>query len=238
MRRPGRKHNPNAKRNQTTLAGRGKIVCVCRTRDEWSVCDRRNSCPGPDLVIEGQTLRKRELMRLTDIELSPLGILYGRGVIDQQSFDAGCYYGAIRTLFRKGWSLSEGTCEAIYQRMVAGGIDDNSGGRYVSGDIDRPTLADVARGELDRHETEAGLTRTQRGFAGRIADGQFLDVITKIANRTYDARFSPATETTPLVQIAGQPVGRDNMKTLGRLADIYVRLARVEPRLKAASLAA
>jgi hypothetical protein len=97
--KPGRKYNPNSRRNQTTRAGRRGDV---------------------DLGSARLRLKKLRATGRADVEMTPAGVLYGRDLIDRHQYDA---LGFVTALFHR-ISLAMGrqiSVAALWRGLLAAG---------------------------------------------------------------------------------------------------------------------
>jgi hypothetical protein len=97
--KPGRKYNPNAKRHQTTRAGRRGDV---------------------DLGSARLRLKKLRATGRADVEMTPAGILYGRDLIDRHQYDALGFVTALlhRVALAMGRQIS---VAALWRGLLAAG---------------------------------------------------------------------------------------------------------------------
>ncbi|MGD9613788.1 MAG: hypothetical protein AB7H90_01175 [Alphaproteobacteria bacterium] len=215
---PGRKSNAEAKSRQPTRQGRAE--------------------PEIDPVVDIARNLRQAVTGRADLPNTPLGALYGRGVVNAEGYAAGLYLLSLIELWRRGTGLNQASCEALYHRLVAGSIDADArsaAGRHLSDDVDRPTTADAAQDEIARYK--AALERHQRALVHDIVTGAWPRSL--VAACASNAVFWPPTETTPLVLIGGRIRQRD-LHALQEISEDFRRLAALDPvpRLKKASLAA
>jgi hypothetical protein len=95
----GRPRKANARRRQTTKAGRS---------------------PPPDFGTS--QLRKHKLVLAGSViaEADCLSVLYGRKLIDEAAFRARRRYAFLTALARRGWGLQEGSVNDLWRRLIAG----------------------------------------------------------------------------------------------------------------------
>jgi hypothetical protein len=165
MRHRGRKSNPNAKRRQTTRAGRRA---------------------DPDAVVQLAKRRRARLTLRADLEPTPLGVLLGRNVISRQQYDAALYYAALVAIWRKAFGLSDGSVEPMYRRFLAGQVDGNTG----AGDATVRTVADLAAREISRFDSL--LSVPARDVVRAIGDGTWLPCVATLVQ--HDIRFAKGAE--------------------------------------------
>ena len=120
MARPGRPRQANARRRKTTRAGRA---------------------PEPDRG----TVEIRQFRRLAgghlDTEITPLSLLFSRGLVDQQALDAGQKYAATVAIARFALGLPQDSVASLWRRLVAGGtVDGDVPGYRLPTDEGRPRV--------------------------------------------------------------------------------------------------
>jgi len=129
--RVGRKHNPEAKRNQTTREGQGRVPgpgtkCGCCGLPTSLTVRRRLALTGADDLGED----------------FPLDALLRLGFITQAEHDEGMRFAAL------AWSLYgapfAGT-EKLYERMISGVVDGEYGPRREAAADDEARATEMAR---------------------------------------------------------------------------------------------
>lgn len=219
--------NPNGNRTETTRKGRQS--CQCRSRSEYLVCPYRFGCPGPDLVVSDLKKHRMDMTTREDLPVTPLAVLYGRGVLDRRLYDAGLYYQAVLTLWRHGANLNEGSVAAIYDRLMAN-PDRTSA---PSADLGR-TIADSAKDEV--LAMERGMAERQIGLARSVVNGDWHGSISAIvAGRvTYAAVDSGGIA----IQTGADTMRPEHHRALIEIRGAFAALAKHPQRLRAATLAA
>jgi hypothetical protein len=123
-RKRGRPYNPNAKRHQTTRAGRRGDV---------------------DLGTARLRLKKLRATGRTDVEMTPAGILFGRELIDRYQYDSLAFV----TMLLRRVARSMGrqfTVDALWRGLLAAGSPPSSFVPSIIGDSNaRLTLARICR---------------------------------------------------------------------------------------------
>jgi hypothetical protein len=90
-------------------------------------------------------------------EADCLGVLYGRKLISEDAFRAGRNYALLTALARRSWSLSEGSVNALWHRLISGTVEDIGTPRPVWADSSTDSI-ELARMALARRSITAPMT--------------------------------------------------------------------------------
>jgi len=143
MARPGRKPSANAKRRQTTRAGQG------RTADDKGTAELRH--------------HKRAATGRTDLPIEPLGLLYGRGKIEEAEYRAGQRLEAAR---RGSFGHDTAAPRTVYgDRLARGAADQWAARQLASADVSEDSLRREARAEAEYDRLLGALHRCGRAVA-------------------------------------------------------------------------
>jgi len=127
-RRSGRRRDPNAKRRQSTRAGRAGAL---------------------DEVVTVLKSRRKRVSTRADLGETAIDILLGRGIIDQAAHDAGLHLARLLEIHRRYRWLSSTSVAVLWNRPLAGS-SDGPAPPASGGDPDRATIGDLAGRELKR----------------------------------------------------------------------------------------
>lgn len=144
MARAGRKPSANAKRRQTTRAGQGRAT--------------------EDRGTEELRGHKRAATGRTDLPLEPLGVLYGRGKIEEAEYRAGLRLEAAR---RGSFGHDAAAPRTIYgDRLARGAADQWAARQLASADLSDDALRREARTEAEYERLLQALHRCGKAVAG------------------------------------------------------------------------
>jgi len=179
--RRGRRRDLNAKRRQSTWAGR---------------------IGGPDAVVEALKIRRKRASTRAGLGETSLDILPGRNVIDQAAHDAGVHLQRLLEIHRRAQWLSPPTVSRLWTALLVsstGGIPNAS-----TIDVNHVTIADMARRQLKA--IYAALGREQYALAVAVTDDVPMRCVQSLI--AGDVVYSRSNGALVLVQGEIAPVYR------------------------------
>src|SRR5579883_2886073 len=139
MARAGRKPSANAKRRQTTRAGQGRIA---EDKGTEELCGHKRAATGR-----------------TDLPIEPLGVLYGRGKIEEAEYRAGQRLEAAR---RATFGHDTAAPRTIYGDRLARGVAGQWAAQQIAAaDVSEETQRREARAEAEYERLLQTLHRCQ-----------------------------------------------------------------------------
>jgi hypothetical protein len=173
MARAGRKPSANAKRRQTTRAGQGRIA--------------------EDKGTEELRDHKRAATGRTDLPIDPLGVLYGRGKIEEAEYRAGLRLEAAR---RATFGHDTAAPRAIYGDRLARGVAGQWAAQQIAAaEVSEETQRREARAEAEYerllhtlHRCGQAVTNATLGIATRPYAGAWIAAALSDRGRPWTRR--------------------------------------------------
>ncbi|HLG86236.1 MAG TPA: hypothetical protein VKZ79_03465 [Alphaproteobacteria bacterium] len=173
MARAGRKPSANAKRRQTTRAGQGRIA---EDKGTEELCGHKRAATGR-----------------TDLPIEPLGVLYGRGKIEEAEYRAGQRLEAAR---RATFGHDTAAPRTIYGDRLARGVAGQWAAQQIAAaDVSEETQRREARAEAEYerllqtlHRCGDAVANATLGIATRPYAGAWIAAAAANRGRPWTAR--------------------------------------------------